>query len=130
MDFTALSDDMFIYKILGCHCGGLVTVPISAGSTSSHLLHVLEKSRLSVLVVDEGLVERALSVLTGAKTNVRHLVVLGNVNASSKEAAEKSDIQVTSINDIEAKGAQDPKEQNQPRKFHNEIKQYKMGGFV
>ncbi|KAI9262423.1 hypothetical protein BDA99DRAFT_511159 [Phascolomyces articulosus] len=112
--YAANSPDTLAIE-LGCHCGGLVTVPISAESTSSHLLQVLEKSRLSVLVVDEGLVERALSVLTGTKTNVRYLVVLGNVNASNKEAAEKLGIQVTSLKDIEAKGAQDPVEQSQPQ---------------
>ncbi|KAG2219910.1 hypothetical protein INT45_008547 [Circinella minor] len=100
---------------LGCHCGGLVTIPISAESTSSHLLHVLEKSRLSVLVIDEGLVERALSVLTGSKTSVRYLIVLGNVNGSNKEVAEKLNIQVINIKDVEAKGTQDPVEQNQPQ---------------
>ena len=94
-----------------------MTIPISAESTSSHLLHVLEKSRLSVLVIDERLIERALSVLTGTKTSVRYLIVLGNVNGSNKEVAEKLDIQVISIKDIEAKGIQDLVEQNQPRNY-------------
>ncbi|KAI9498569.1 hypothetical protein BDB00DRAFT_798509 [Zychaea mexicana] len=112
--YAANSPDTLAIQ-LGCHCGGLVTVPISAESTSSHLLHVLEKSHLSVLIVDDGLMDRVLSVLSGAKTSVRYLVVLGNVNAASKEAAEKLNIQVTGLKDVVAKGSQDPVEQSQPQ---------------
>ncbi|KAI8145695.1 hypothetical protein BJV82DRAFT_601924 [Fennellomyces sp. T-0311] len=100
---------------IGCHSGGLVTVPISAESTSSHLLHVVTKSRLSVLLLDEGLVDRTLSVLIGAQTSVRYLIVIGNVTTSSKQDAEKAGIQLISLKDVEAKGSQDPIEQSQPQ---------------
>ena len=95
-----------------------MTVPISAESTSSHLLHVIAKSRLSVLVLDEKLVDRALSVLAGAQSSVRYLVVIGSVSASSKQEAEKAGIQLISLKDIESKGSQDPVEQSSPRKLY------------
>lgn len=103
--------------VLGCQCGGLVTIPISADATSSHLSHILRNSGLRVLVVDASLAERALNVIRGGNVAVKVLATLGDgLAANVKQNAEAMGIQLLNIRDVENKGAENPAAQVTPGK--------------
>ncbi|KAL0088526.1 hypothetical protein J3Q64DRAFT_1726283 [Phycomyces blakesleeanus] len=87
---------------LACHCNGLVTVPISAQATSSHVSHVIKDTLLKVLAVDPVNLERALSLVPG--TNVKYIVVLGSIDAANKDAAKKAGIELLTFKELEVLG--------------------------
>ncbi|CDH50650.1 long-chain-fatty-acid--ligase 5 isoform 2 [Lichtheimia corymbifera JMRC:FSU:9682] len=112
--YAANSPDTLATEI-GCQCGGLVTIPISADATSSHLSHILRNSGLRVLVVDASLAERALNVIRGGNVAVKVLAILGDgLAANVKQNAEAMGIQLLNIRDVENKGTENPAAQVTP----------------
>ncbi|KAI7870958.1 hypothetical protein BDF14DRAFT_1766693 [Spinellus fusiger] len=87
---------------LACHCNGLVTVPMSSQSTSTHISHVLSSTSLRVLMVDPYYVERVLSLVNG--TSLKYIVVLGAVTNENRVAAQALGIEVITLNELETKG--------------------------
>jgi hypothetical protein len=53
-----------------------VTIPIAAQATSSHILHVIRSTLLTVLVIDETHLEFVLQLIEG--TSVKHIIVITN----------------------------------------------------
>ncbi|KAG2198959.1 hypothetical protein INT47_013143 [Mucor saturninus] len=66
-----------------CHWGGLVTIPIAAQATSSHLLHVIRNTSLTVLVIDASHLDFALHLIEAS--TVKHLIVLGHHPQEQRE---------------------------------------------
>ncbi|KAI7894121.1 uncharacterized protein EV154DRAFT_600251 [Mucor mucedo] len=80
--YASTSPDAFMTEI-ACHWGGLVTIPIAAQATSSHLLHVIRNTSLTVLVIDASHLDFALHLIEAS--TVKHLIVLGNHPQEQRE---------------------------------------------
>lgn len=53
-----------------------MTVPIAAQATSSHILHVIRNSLLTIMVIDETHLGFVLQLVEG--TSVKHIIVMGD----------------------------------------------------
>ncbi|KAG0175226.1 Long-chain-fatty-acid--CoA ligase 5 [Apophysomyces sp. BC1015] len=95
-----------------CHTNGLVTVPIGAQSTSSHVSHVLRSTSLKLLLVDQVHLDRVLSLIEG--TALKYIVLLGESSSDQRQAAEKAGVQLVGLTDIESRGQAQPVEQVRP----------------
>lgn len=81
---------------------GLVTVPISAHASSSHLLNVLTKTSLRVLVVDANLLSTVLN--TASSSLLKHVIVIGDVSDLHKKEAQISGIELLTFGELEKRG--------------------------
>ncbi|KAI8086575.1 uncharacterized protein BX664DRAFT_336179 [Halteromyces radiatus] len=82
---------------LACHNNGLVTVPMGAKSSSSHVDHVIKTTGLQVLAVDRAHVDQVMSLIKG--TSVQLLIILDDMKDISGTSVE-----VVSLQDIVNKG--------------------------
>ncbi|KAG1474491.1 hypothetical protein G6F56_000330 [Rhizopus delemar] len=87
---------------IACHMNGLVTVPISAHASSSHLLNVLTKTSLRVLVVDANLLSTVLN--TASSSLLKHVIVIGDVSDLHKKEAQISGIELLTFGELEKRG--------------------------
>ncbi|KAI8060478.1 hypothetical protein BC940DRAFT_311886 [Gongronella butleri] len=81
---------------LSCHIHGLVTVPIGAKATSSHIDHVIKTTGLQVLAVDKAHLDQVLSLIQG--TSVQTLILLNG------KADVPADVQVLILDELIAQG--------------------------
>ena len=79
---------------------GLVTVPILA----SYLSHILEKTKLRVLVTVESHLREVLIHVSDIPT-LKHIVVVGNISEADKDKAVKAGIELVTFNELEQRGA-------------------------
>lgn len=79
---------------------GLVTVPILA----SYLSHILEKTKLRVLVTVESHLREVLIHVSDIPT-LKHIVVVGNISEADKDKAVKAGIELIAFNELEQRGA-------------------------
>ncbi|KAI9025036.1 hypothetical protein CLU79DRAFT_700229 [Phycomyces nitens] len=86
----------------GCHCNGLVTVPISVQATSSHVSHVINDTLLRVLAFDPVCFEKVISLVSG--TSVKYIVALGSVDPASKDVAKKAGLELLTLKELEVVG--------------------------
>jgi hypothetical protein len=96
-----------------CHYGGLVTVPIAAQATISHVIHVLRSTSLKVLVIDESHLESVLSFIN--ETTVKFIVVIGDI-----EAYTVNNIGIVSLEYVAVHGEEGSIESLEISKFFNE----------
>ncbi|CEG66244.1 hypothetical protein RMATCC62417_02858 [Rhizopus microsporus] len=85
---------------IACHMHGLVTVPILA----SYLSHILEKTKLRVLVTVESHLREVLIHVSDIPT-LKHIVVVGNISEADKDKAVKAGIELIAFNELEQRGA-------------------------
>lgn len=92
-----------ITVMIACHMHGLVTVPVSAQASSSHLSNVLEKTSLKVLIVDSNLLQ---VVLNNASNNssLKHIVIIGDISDLHKKEAQNAGVELIPFTDLEKKG--------------------------
>ncbi|CAO3689174.1 unnamed protein product [Rhizopus stolonifer] len=81
---------------------GLVTVPISAHASFSHLLNVLTKTSLRILVVDANLLSTVLNTASGSL--LKHVIVIGDVSDLHKKEAQTSGIELLTFGELEKRG--------------------------
>lgn len=67
---------------LACHWGGLVTIPIAAQATSSHLLYVIRNTLLTTMVIDQTHLDFTLQVIEG--TSVKYIIVVDSQEESER----------------------------------------------
>ncbi|KAK4516475.1 uncharacterized protein ATC70_011447 [Mucor velutinosus] len=94
-----------LYTILteiACHRNGLVTVPVSASASITHLSHVIEKTALKVLLTDAGLLDQVLLLAKGSL--LKKLIVFGQASAKDKQQAQAIGIELLSFEELEARG--------------------------
>lgn len=104
---------------IGCHCGGLVTVPISQDTTPSHLSHVLENSGLKVLVIHSALLNRLTAMASNFNLHVPHIIVIGGgVAAGELSKLESLGVKIHQLPDIERNGTENPVAFGEPRKWY------------
>ncbi|KAI8343063.1 hypothetical protein BC941DRAFT_344235 [Chlamydoabsidia padenii] len=84
---------IYAHNSPACHNNGLVTVPIGAKSTSSHIDHVIKTSGLKVLAVDDAHLDQVTSLVKG--TGIQVLLLSG---------ATKDGLDWIHLNDLIAKG--------------------------
>ncbi|EPB91597.1 hypothetical protein HMPREF1544_01519 [Mucor circinelloides 1006PhL] len=84
-----------------CHWGGLVTIPIAAQATSSHVVHVIRDTKLTTLVIDETHLEYVLRLVEG--TSVKHIIVLDEA-ADYEEQKKYFGFSITSFSQLQALG--------------------------
>lgn len=82
---------------------GLVTVPISAYASITHLFNVLQKTSLKVLVIDSGLLQNVLNAI-GNDSNLKHIIVIGDVPDLYKKEAQVVGIELVSFAELEEYG--------------------------
>ena len=82
---------------------GLVTVPISAYASITHLFNVLQKTSLKVLVIDSGLLQNVLNAI-GNDSNLKHIIVIGDVPDLYKKDAQVVGIELVSFAELEEYG--------------------------
>jgi long-subunit acyl-CoA synthetase (AMP-forming) len=87
--------------IIACHWGGLVTIPIAAQASSSHILHVLRSTSLKVLVIDDTHLEYILQLIS--ETNVKHIVTVGE-NDEYKELEKDFGVTITCLSKLMSLG--------------------------
>ncbi|GAN03959.1 conserved hypothetical protein [Mucor ambiguus] len=87
---------------IACHRNGLVTVPVSASASTTHLSHVIEKTALKVLLTDAELLSRVLSLAKG--TSLKKVVVIGQASANDKQQAQDSGLELVSFEELETRG--------------------------
>ncbi|EIE75685.1 hypothetical protein RO3G_00389 [Rhizopus delemar RA 99-880] len=87
-----------------CHMYGLVTVPISAYASITHLFNVLQKTSLKVLVIDSSLLPNVLNAI-GNDSNLKHIIVIGDVSNLYKKEAQVVGIELVSFAELEEYGA-------------------------
>lgn len=104
------SSDVLATEI-GCHLAGLITVPIAAQATFSHVAHVLSLSQLQVLVVDASVAVDALRLINETQTAVQTVAVLGPLTDAIRSAAGK--VQLVSLSELESQGLLDNLDQTQ-----------------
>ncbi|CAO3609388.1 unnamed protein product [Cunninghamella echinulata] len=86
---------------LACHNNGLVTVPIGAKSSSSHLDHVIKTTGLQVLAVDQAHFDQVVSLIQG--TSIRYLILLDQDEVTDA-MKQKTAVDVLSYKHIQNKG--------------------------
>ncbi|CAO3607277.1 unnamed protein product [Mucor fragilis] len=86
---------------MACHWGGLVTIPIAAQATSSHIVHVIRDTKLTTLVIDETHLEYVLRLVEG--TSVTHIIVLGE-DTDYEEQEKYFGFSITSFSRLQALG--------------------------
>lgn len=86
---------------IACHWGGLVTIPIAAQATSSHIVHVIRDTKLTTLVIDETHLEYVLRLVEG--TSVTHIIVLGE-DTDYEEQEKYFGFSITSFSRLQALG--------------------------
>ncbi|EIE83757.1 hypothetical protein RO3G_08462 [Rhizopus delemar RA 99-880] len=86
-----------------CHMHGLVTVPVSAQASSSHLSNVLEKTSLKVLIVDSNLLQVVLNTASN-NSSLKHIVIIGDISGLHKKEAQNAGVELISFTDLEKKG--------------------------
>lgn len=79
---------------------GLVTVPILA----SYLSHILEKTKLRVLVTVESHLREVLIHVNDIPT-LKHIVVVGNISETDKDKAVKAGVELITFNELEQREA-------------------------
>lgn len=89
--------------MIACHMYGLVTVPISAYASITHLFNVLQKTSLKVLVIDSGLLQNVLNAI-GNDSNLKHIIVIGDVPDLYKKEAQVVGIELVSFAELEEYG--------------------------
>ncbi|KAI9251096.1 hypothetical protein EDC94DRAFT_697752 [Helicostylum pulchrum] len=77
--YASTSPDAFMTEI-ACHWGGLVTIPIAAQATSSHLLYVIRNTLLTTMVIDQTHLDFTLQVIEG--TSVKYIIVVDSQEES------------------------------------------------
>ncbi|KAI8335538.1 hypothetical protein BC941DRAFT_399282 [Chlamydoabsidia padenii] len=80
---------------IACHNNGLVTVPIGAKSSSSHVDHVIKTSGLQVLAVDQSHLDQVMPLIKG--TTIQLLILSGGDNVDER-------LNVVYLKDIMDKG--------------------------
>ncbi|KAF7729642.1 Long-chain-fatty-acid--CoA ligase 5 [Apophysomyces ossiformis] len=100
--YASNSPDTVLAQI-ACHRHGLVTIPIGAHSSSSHVSHILRNTSLKLLLVDEALLDRTLS-LVDETTALKYIVTFGASSSEQKQAAEKVGIHLVSLTEVQDKG--------------------------
>jgi long-chain acyl-CoA synthetase len=102
---------------VACHWGGLVSIPIAAQATSSHILHVIRNTMLTVLVIDETHLDFVLQLIEG--TTVKHLVVINQQHKEYSKQAQYDGVTVTCLSSLESVGREHTiKRPNQVGKFN------------
>ncbi|KAL9558989.1 hypothetical protein MBANPS3_000644 [Mucor bainieri] len=84
-----------------CHWGGLVTIPIAAQATSSHIVHVIRDTKMTTLVIDETHLEYVLRLVEGS--SVKHIIVLGG-DGSFEEQEKYFGLSITGFNQLQTLG--------------------------
>lgn len=87
--------------IIACHNNGLVTVPIGAKSSSSHLDHVIKTTGLQVLAVDNAHFDQVVSLIQG--TSIRYLILLDQDEVTDA-MKQKTTVDLLSYKQIQNKG--------------------------
>lgn len=88
---------------IACHSNALVTIPISSSASTSHVSHIIQKTKLRVLFTDADLVSRILTLAKG--TSLKYLVVIGgDVTSENKKHAQDAGIELLSLEEIESRG--------------------------
>ncbi|KAK4509611.1 uncharacterized protein ATC70_007964 [Mucor velutinosus] len=98
--YASSSPDTFWIE-MACHWGGLVTIPIAAQATSSHIVHVIRDTKLTTLVIDKTHLEYVLRLVEG--TSVKHIIVLGE-DADYEEQEKYFGLCVTSFSQLQTLG--------------------------
>lgn len=89
--------------MVACHSNALVTIPISSSASTSHVSHIIQKTKLRVLVTDADLVSRILTLAKG--TSLKYLVLIGgDVTSENKKHAQDAGIELLSLEEIESRG--------------------------
>ncbi|KAG0737272.1 hypothetical protein G6F16_010919 [Rhizopus arrhizus] len=99
----ALNSYYTVLTEIACHMHGLVTVPVSAHASSSHLSNVLEKTSLKVLIVDSSLLQVVLNTASN-NSSLKHIVIIGDISDLHKKEAQNAGIELISFTDLEKKG--------------------------
>ncbi|CAO3624079.1 unnamed protein product [Cunninghamella blakesleeana] len=85
---------------LASHNNGLVTVPIGAKSSSSHLDHVIKTTGLQVLALDKAHFDQVVSLIQG--TSIQSLILLDQ--DVTDDLKQKTNVEILSFKDILQKG--------------------------
>ncbi|GAN04408.1 acyl-CoA synthetase long-chain family member 1 isoform X1 [Mucor ambiguus] len=107
--YASNSPDTF-WTEMACHWGGLVTVPIAAQATSSHIVHVIRDTKLTTLVIDETHLEYVLHLVEG--TSVNHIIALGE-DANYKEQENYFGLSITSFSQLQKLGKEHPMDRSE-----------------
>ncbi|KAI9301549.1 hypothetical protein BJ944DRAFT_257498 [Cunninghamella echinulata] len=92
---------IYAYQSPACHNNGLVTVPIGAKSSSSHLDHVIKTTGLQVLAVDKAHFDQVVSLIQG--TSIRYLILLDQDEVTDA-MKQKTTVDILSYKQIQNKG--------------------------
>lgn len=99
--YSQILGDIESLYCIACHWGGLVTIPIAAQATSSHIVHVIRDTKLTTLVIDETHLEYVLRLVEG--TSVTHIIVLGE-DTDYEEQEKYFGFSITSFSRLQALG--------------------------